>query len=479
MGARAIGRGAANVVGVEDGTAILYNPGALAKIRGTTVTYNHELLFHSTEFQRATLDPSLGVPADQASFASTKSSKNLFPLLGSLIVTSDFGLDNWTFAAGVYGPNGVGTLDYPDYGPGSFMLTDLEVLLAYYTLGAAWKYKDVFGVGAVVQYADLIKLDYGLVVDATTVVGQLDPLPSPDSLQLVNKVLLKDRTSATGQVGMWYRPHRRVELGFSSRVVPVFLKPAGGVAIDQLDADGLSAKMDLTLPVIARLGARYIHDTGAREWFDLEVDAVYETWSMVDEFKLEIDGTIRGQEVIDPVIPKNWKDTVSVRMGGDFNAIPGILKVRAGGYFETAAAPKNYSNLDFPSFRRGAATLGLSAGYKGVYFTVGYAHIFQEQREVSARTGKVFQVRPLRPCPDQCGGASGVVANAGKFTSSYDMLTFGVDLRFREILAGRRKRRAAKANAARDPAPQPAPRTGTHGAQDTSSPATTTSTDPA
>lgn len=446
MGARAIGRGAANVVGVEDGTAIHYNPGALAKIRGTTITYNHELLFHNTEFKRATLSPGWGVPSDQASFATTKSSTTLFPLLGTLVVTSDFGLDNWTFAAGVYGPNGVGKLDYPDYGPGSFLLTDLEVVTAYYTAGAAWKHKDIFGIGAVIQYADMIKMNYGLVTDATATEG-LSPLPDANSTQLINEVQMKDRTSATAQLGMWYRAHQRVELGFSTRFVPTYFKPKGKVKVDKdtLVTDTLTVKMDLTLPIIARAGVRYIHDTGSREWFDIELDAVYESWSMVQEFRLEIDGRISGQEVIDPVVPKKWKDTVSIRMGGDFNAIPGILKVRAGGYFETAAADNNYSNLDFPSFRRGALTGGLSAGYKGIYFTVGYAHVFQEDRTVTELGGKVFQVRPLRPCPDQCGGASGVPANAGTFTSAYDMLTFGVDVRFRELLAGRRKRKAAAA----------------------------------
>jgi hypothetical protein len=231
MGGRAIGRGGAYVVGVEDGSAIHYNPGALAKMRGTTVMYHHGLMWQHTQFSRATLDEAWGDDAG-TSFDSVRASNNLFPILGSFAVTSDFGLDNWTFAAGVYGPNGVGKQTYPAYGPQSFMLTELDVLLVYYTAGAAWKWKDVFGVGAVVQYADLMRLNYGVVSDSVVTTG-LDPVPDPESTQLVSNIELKDRTAATAQLGLWYRPHPRLELGVSSRFIPTYFKPKGGVSVDK------------------------------------------------------------------------------------------------------------------------------------------------------------------------------------------------------------------------------------------------------
>ena len=62
LGARAIGRGGAYTVGVADGTAMHYNPAALAKIRGTTVMYHHGLAFSNTHFQRAPLGEGLADP---------------------------------------------------------------------------------------------------------------------------------------------------------------------------------------------------------------------------------------------------------------------------------------------------------------------------------------------------------------------------------------------------------------------------------
>jgi len=451
MGARALGRGAANVVGVEDGTAIHYNPGALAKMRGTTVLYNHGLMWQHTQFSRATLSDAWG-PDAGTTFDSVRAENNLFPILGTLVVTSDFGLDNWTFAAGVYGPNGHGRHKYPAYGPQASMLTELDVLLAYYTVGAAWKWKDVFGIGAVVQYADLMRLNYGVVSDSVVTTG-LNPVPDPESTQLVTTIKLKDRTSATAQLGVWYRPHQRLELGVSSRFVPVYFKPAGGVSVDKttLVTEDIKVDMELTLPVIVRGGIRYVHDTGTREWFDIELDAVYESWSMLKDFDLNVQGQLNGQELQELSIAKNWKDTVSVRLGGDVHPLPPYLTLRTGAFFETAAAPENYSNIDFPSFRRIGVGGGFSAGAKGAYLTVGYMHVFQEKRTVTEEYGKVFGQRPLRPCPDNCDGLSGVPVNAGTFNTGYDLLTIGIDLRFREMLADRRAKKQESAPANEQP----------------------------
>jgi long-subunit fatty acid transport protein len=446
VGARSVGRGGAYAVGAADLTALHYNPGALAKQRGTTILYNHNLTFHDTRFQRATLSDAWGDDAG-TTFPEVQNDRKLFALGPFLAVASDFGLENWTFAAGFYGPSAVGRHDYPEYGPQSFMLTDMNVLLAYYSVAAAWKLRDVFGVGVTLQYVDLISLKYALVTDST-VIPDLSPVPDPGdtttpSTQLVTELDLKDRFSGTAIVGMWYRPHRRVELGVASRVVPVFLKAKGGLNTDKttLLSDDVTVELPMTLPAIVRGGVRYIHAVEDREWFDLELSAQYENWSVIDAFDLNFDGEISGMPIQDLSIQKKWKDTVSVRLGGDYNVLPPYLTVRAGGFWESGAMRENYSHLDFPSFMRGGIGAGLSGGYKGIYLTVGYMHIFQEDREVSEAGGKQYQERPLRPCPDGCAGASGVPANAGTFTSQFDLLSLGLEVRFRELLGDRRARR--------------------------------------
>lgn len=452
LGARALGRGGANAVGAVDGTALHYNPGLLAKQRGTRFTYNHSFIWHDTRFARA--DISFGDDAG-TSFGSVRDGEKVFPLGAFAVVSTDFGLDNWTFAAGAYGPHSVGKHNYPEYGPQSFMLTDMNVLLVYYSLAAAWKYRDVFGVGLTAQYVDMMTLDYSLVADATTLTS-LDPIPDAESSQLTTTLQLKDRTSATALLGLWYRPHQRVELGLAGRVVPVFLKPKGTMASDKatLNTDDITVTMPLTLPAILRGGARYIHEVEGRNWFDLELNAQWENWSTIDAYDVTVDGQISGQDVADLRLGKNWKDTFSVRLGGDVHVIPNHLTLRAGGYFETGATPNDYSHLDFPSFNRGGIGGGLSAGGRGIYGTIGFLHVFQESRDVTELNGQVFQQRPLRPCPDQCGGASGVPSNAGRFTSRYEILNVGLEIRFAELLRGRKEKRkgGSKSKADAEPA---------------------------
>lgn len=436
-GAKALGRGGANVVGVDDPTAIHYNPAALAKLRGTTLLYNHSLIWHDTRFTRAPLSSAWGDDAG-TTFPTVRDGKKVFPLGLFAALSTDFGLENWTFGAAVYGPHSVGQHQYPAYGPQSFMLTDMNVLMAYYSLAAAWKWKDVFGVGVTAQYVDLIKLDYGLVIDSTFTQG-LDPIPSDASTQLSSTLHLKDRTSGTAIVGLWYRPHRNVEIGVASRVVPVFLKPKGTMGVDKptLVTDDIRVTMPLTLPATVRGGVRYIHYAKDRQWFDLELAAEWEGWSAIDKYDVQVSGRISGQEIQDLRLGKNWRDTVSVRLGGDVNVIPKHLTVRAGGYFESAATPNAFSHLDFPSFMRGGLGAGITAGGRGIYGTLGFLHVFQESRQVSELEGKVFQQRPVRPCPEECGGASGVPANAGRFTSRFEILNLGIELRFAELLGKR------------------------------------------
>ncbi len=457
-GARAAGRGGALAVGVEDLTALHYNPAALAKQRGTTFLYNHNLIFHRASFARVPLASEVwGV--DQ-SFATVRDGRRVFPLGIFAAVGTDFGLKNWTFAAGIYGPSAVGRHDYPAYGPQSFQLTGMNVIIAYYNLSAAWKYKDKFGIGATFQWVDLFSMKYELAVDAAPT-ATLNAVPSATSTQLATELQLRDHTAATGILGIWYRPHARIEIGVASRFVPVFLKAKGGVGIDKpevIDRD-IRVEMPLTLPANFRGGIRYIHEvargngSAPRRWFDVELDVFYENWRSIDAFRPKFQGEINGREIADLTIPKNWRDTVSVRLGSDIWALPPYLTVRLGGFYETPTQSNEYSHLDFPAFARGGVGTGLTAGAKGAYFTVGYMHVFQESRTVTELQGKVFQQRPLSPCPAGCNGLSGVPANAGTFRSSFDLLNLGIELKFAELLAGRRRARDRR-NAPTTGAPQ-------------------------
>lgn len=470
LGARSLGRGGAFAVGASDLTALHYNPGKLAALGGTRFLYSHNLIWHNTTFQRAALSDAWGDDAGYQ-FALAENGQKLFPLGLSGFIGSDFGLKNWMFAAGVYGPNAVGRHEYPDYGPQSFLLTKMDVLMIYYSLAAAWQLPKKFGVGVTLQYVDMASMQYALVADSA-VTPNLNPIPDENSTQLINDLQLKDRAGFTAIAGLWGRPHPRLELGAGGRVIPVNMNPRGGVSTDKetLISDDVTASMTFTLPVTLRGGIRYLHPMKGKpelERFDIELDLFWENWGQLDAYYIDFEGAINGQPIADQVIEKNWRDTFSVRLGGDVNLLDGHLTLRAGGFYETGASHPDYAHLDFPSYNRGGVGGGLTGSFRGVSLTVGFMHIFQQRQEISEQFGKGFQLRPIAGCPERCDGLSGVPANAGVFDSSFDTLGFSLGFHFNELF-GRGKRRAAEpeeatpastsAGSAATPAPaEPAP----------------------
>lgn len=449
QGARAVGRGGAYAVNAGDLTALHYNPGKLASLGGTRLLYSHNLLFHRTTFQRATLSDAWGADAG-TEFDLAEDRERLFPLNGFGVVGSDFGLKNWFFALGAYGPSAIGRHDYADYGPQSFMLTKMDVVVIYYSLAVAWQLPKKFGIGVTLQYVDLPRMNYGLVVDSTPT-PMLDPVPDDASTQLITDLQLKDRVGFTALVGLWGRPHPRIELGLGGRVIPVKMKAKGGVATDKetLLSDGVTAQLDFQLPVQLRGGIRYLHplrkdDPDAGERFDVELDLFWENWSQIDAYNIDFEGTINGQPIADQMIPKQWRDTFSIRLGGDLNLLDGHLSLRTGGYFETGASHRDFAHLDFPSFNRGGIGGGITGSIRGVSLTLGYMHVFQQPQQTSEQFGKSLQVRPLAGCPDRCDGYSGVPANAGLFRSNMDILSLSLDVHFNELFPNMGKKRREK-----------------------------------
>src|SRR5690606_15205844 len=149
-------------------------------------------------------------------------------------------------------------------------------------------------------------------------------------------------------LGAWYRPARFLELGLSGQVIPTAIQTNSTLSIDplssgieggvELSRDGRPANdvtLTLPLPLTARAGVRYIHEANGAELFDVELDVSYESWSRVETFSLDTNGlsaTLLGQTLdvgrID--IQKQWQDTVSFHLGGDYALIPDLATLRAG-----------------------------------------------------------------------------------------------------------------------------------------------------
>jgi long-subunit fatty acid transport protein len=137
----------------------------------------------------------------------------------------------------------------------------------------------------------------------------------------------------------------------------------------------------------------------------------------------------------DIVLQKGYQDSVSLRVGGEYDVAPGRLTVRAGYLHETSAVPLASTSVDFPNWQRDLGAVGLSVAVPRTPVTVdvAYAHHFSPTRTVtSSAVGQV-----VTPClTPGCTDPAPTVVGNGRYEASLDVLS----LSLRMELDGQRKR---------------------------------------
>jgi long-chain fatty acid transport protein len=487
IGSVALGRGAAFAARADDLTAIHYNPAGLAKTRSHfALTYSHNFSLLGADFDRSAWDFDSNGWHDFAAsgIANPVSNGGGWYWKGAfLAVASDLGTTDFTLAFGVYGPSAVGSSSFPVDGSQRYMLVDRDVMVIYYTLAAAYRITDDLSVGLSLQWVDMPFCRFSLVVD-----GYNDNhyRPFKSDQDLLAGIDVADRFNVTAIVGVWWRPHPSWEIGLSGRVIPVWIDAGGTLTLDPIGslvapdpkytdpsspdyvegyrnysllacppgadlsqcrpgADG--ATLRFVLPPVVRLGGRYVHRDGDREAFDVELDLVYEAWSMLDAFDVTLDAdrvTLRLRDGSTPTrpirsmsIPKDWSDTFSVRLGSDVAVVPGWLTLRAGASYEYGANSHGYTNLDYVPFHRVGLGAGFTFRYKGLSLSAAYAHVFQPDVTVSAADARLLQQRPSELCatdPTFCdpdyGGLPAPPVNAGTYSTRIDVISVGLTIDF-------------------------------------------------
>ncbi len=488
QGVHAVGRGGAFVLGADDPSAIWWNPSKVAFLRGTQLMINDNITRMKLDFDRdpaakyqvdgkgnLTSRPELDSNGDPVVRESGRTSEQThwFPLGASLGLTSDFGLKDWGFGLGICGPSAYGTVRYPDKAPLNkddptlasgtrYSVTDMNALLLMVSLAAAYKYKDYVGLGFALQYVAVPYIKYSLdIISPGPAAKQNDPAYTLNDMRV--EVDMSDWKKFSVLLGGWGRPLPFLELGFSARIFPIPIRATGNLYISGTENSLYPTKAELaartpaekpvkvpgslsfTYPADVKVGARYLHKQGDREVFDIEADFVWEQWSAMDSFKMKFD--VNEVEAYSTTLilneinlPRNQKDTYSVRLGGTYNAIPDHLWARLGGWWESGSQPLAYTTVDLPSWDRFGIGLGLSGAYRGFELGISYAHVFQMSRNV--KSGKVYQ----QILDFEGNVRNGYAVNEGKYTGSYDILSVGLTILWEELIYGKKPGARAAAN---------------------------------
>jgi long-subunit fatty acid transport protein len=385
LGARGTGRGGAVVAKADDLTAVSANPAGIAKSDGQVIELGNIFSYNGYEYARdpvtdpGDIDPQTG-QARTSTFDKVKNRKPwqaLDPFIG---FASGLGRHGLRFALAAYAPPGISSLDFPQAGMGGprsadgqrYMMVSREAMILKYVGSLAWRYGDVFGIGGTAEWIHVPRLRYSLVIDGSKFPKTANPVSS--GYDILASMSGSSAFTFNAVLGAWYRPVPFVELAVSGQVIPTDIVAKSNLQVTPLGSaigrvnlvrngdEASDVTVRMPLPMLFRAGARYRHLSAAREVFDVELDLEYETWSRVNQFTIETNGleAVSQSERVKLgtiAISKAWKDTVAVRLGGDYSVLPGRMTVRAGGYYESAVAEPAYASVDFPS---GAQVGGLS-----------------------------------------------------------------------------------------------------------------------
>lgn len=456
LGARAAGRGGAVVASTDDVTAVDINPAGLAKATGTTFQLGNIFSRNAYSYTRDTtkdwgdIDQNTGQPK-VVSFNTVSNGQPwqaLDPFFG---VASKLGLRDFTFGAAVYAPPGIGKLAFPAGGGQRYQMVSREVIFLKYVGSVAWNYQDVFGIGATFQWIHMPTLRYSLVIDGTVFSQPANPVSS--GYDIMANMQGSSLFTFNAVLGTWVRPTPFLEFALSGQVVPANIvananlnvtaigDEIGRVSLLRNNSPANDVKVTMPLPMLFRAGVRYRGIVGSRELFDLELNVEYQTWSRVNKFAIDTRG-LQAKSQSDRVelgtinIDKHWKDTIAVRLGGDYAVVPSLLTLRAGGYYETAVADPAYASVDFPSGPQVGGGLGASMFLGPLELALAYHLRVQPSVYVSEKNARGYQQVPGSPCKapytntTECNanflGQPSPAINAGSYSAASHILAIDV-----------------------------------------------------
>lgn len=472
FGTVALGRGAAFVARADNLSAFYYNPAGLSKSKGPNLLVGLNMMHSSVDYLRSgaanpetetvtidgievrnpgldygRYDPFSSDPPPEYSSVSLKGAH--FPvtlgatpvgLLPSLIFNwgDIFNVEGLSVAAGMIPPTSYAAPTYPKDGAQRYAIREANFLILYPGVGVSYAFNKYIQVGAVFM-SGVALLEQSQAIR---------PLPQKDDTISYSedlggdanlKVDVADWFMPTGVIGLLSRPLEWLELGASVKL-PVVIRAKGTAKytapeLAQPDSAFVAGRDKVVLeqhfPLVVRAGARYVQP----RW-DIELDFIWENWSSLSHFDVKMDAVLDTdaqdpnaalQEMPDSKVLKNFRDTFSVRLGGDFDVLPKVLAIRAGAYYQSSAYPKNNEtfSLDFPY----AHQIGLSCGLtwhmmEMVDVNVGYLHVFQPEVNV---TKGIVQQQGL-PMEDENGEEKNIGNTVNNGTYNVALNLFGLSM---------------------------------------------------
>jgi len=394
VGTRGMSRAGAFIAGADDLSAQYYNPAALIRLRRPQLYLSYTQVRQPIEFTRKDYDAS-GALVTTYDPVTNQAKPMHIPNFG---VSHHFGLKNTMFALGLFSPFAP-RFDYDEEGPQRYTLKKAEVLqfyagpsvaqrIGWLTLGAGvyWTYvsADESLDLAICRTADNGSPEAGCADDNLHDYGDGQVYDVGVDLEMADPLRFTWNVGVLAEPKDWisigYSAQPRLDVSGKGRIDATFEEghwmtepPEGITLIDGSTHSDEDVTVDLTMPWIHRVGVAF-HDAD-RTW-EVEGAATYQRWQVTKEILvsdinlvLPIDDEVPqigdepiGDIVIDDdiVLPADYVDTFSFRLGGHYRVIDPLL-LRAGLLWEGSAIPVETQGVNLMDGEKVA--LGLGGSY--------------------------------------------------------------------------------------------------------------------
>jgi long-chain fatty acid transport protein len=379
-GVRALGRGGAFTAGVDDLSALYWNPAGLARLTGPTAALGLTGVSQLVTFDRA--------DSDELAFDPVHNHAPPFVVPQVAVGTryKAFGL-----AFGVTTPSAplyrypadgaqrailvASTLERVDVGP-QVAWSAGPVALG---IGAAWS---VFAVDQTLASSIALGGSDDPRYDVTTRIRGVDAFTPTGSAGVVVAPIDRLRIGASVQPPVTYHAKGSLSTDFTANAFYT------GDGFQQTILEPVAVDDDVTVPIRLPMVARAGVEVHPVEALAIELDGVYERWRTFREERVTdmdlVIQTVGDDDILvtdDIVLPTPLDDAWSARAGVEWTGARYAL--RGGALFEASAADPTRSSVAIPDGPKAGGTAGVSAmASRGWTFDLGFGCIVTPRREL-------------------------------------------------------------------------------------------------
>ncbi len=441
-GVRPIARGGAFVAGADDLHSIWYNPAGLADA-DPGLLLDLAWLNYGSEFTRKTRVVDNQGTVRYFDSPMVQGSTPILPIPTSGGVLKFGKAKEFTIAGGMYAPYTAIT-SFPDHVNGEpaasrYSLVSLDGSLLV-ILHGAFAYKPIeelrFGAGIQMLTGTFRS---SLYMNANPS-DRLLSAPEDPAYDAMSQLNVGPIFSPSGNIGVTVVPKPWIRFGASAQLpfwidapATVQVRLPSAALLDKAHQEGQAANVTFRLPPIIRFGVE------VRPMPELRVELAYthEFWSMHDNITVtpkdvklyDITGFPSPYAISTITLPRNFEDSNSVRLGGEYTTKVGGYRIplRLGLQYESSAIPRPYlSPLTFDSDK---VIIGCGGGiYLGKHWRLdaSYARVIAMPVDVAPEEAAIGRVSPVAGYPT----TSAEKINGGHYSAYANIFGMGVEYKF-------------------------------------------------